>query len=75
MKVDINYCEMCGGIGEAVAVQTELQRYMDITANLVDVSKGRFEVVVNGVVLFSKAKTGRFPRPKEIVNLLRQASK
>lgn len=72
MDVKINYCLMCGGSGEAEAVQAELKRYMDVDAQLVDVSKGRFEVVVENVVIFSKAKEGRFPNPKEIVTLLRK---
>lgn len=72
MDVKINYCLMCGGTGEAEAVQAELERYMGVKAELVDVSKGRFEVVVEGVTIFSKAQEGRFPNPKEIVTLLRK---
>lgn len=72
MKVVINYCDMCGGIGEAKRAQDELKRYMDIDATLVDVSRGKFEVVVSGTVIFSKEKMGRFPEPKELITLLRK---
>ena len=32
---------------------------------------GRFEVTANGQVVYSKAATGRFPEPGEIVKTLR----
>jgi selT/selW/selH-like putative selenoprotein len=35
------------------------------------VGKGRFEVALDGAVIFSKEAEGRFPRPGEIVKLLR----
>jgi hypothetical protein len=38
---------------------------------LEDVGKGRFEVVLDGRTIFSKGELGRFPRPGEIVKLLR----
>jgi selenoprotein W-related protein len=33
---------------------------------------GRFEVTVNGQVVYSKAATGRFPEPAEVLEKLRQ---
>lgn len=32
--------------------------------------KGQFDVVVDGTLLFSKQKTGRFPESKEILDKL-----
>jgi len=32
---------------------------------------GRFEVVVNGSLLYSKIQTGRHPRPGEVLELIR----
>ena len=71
MKIVINYCKMCGGQGEADAVAAEIKQYFDLDAELVDVSKGRFEVIVEGRTIFSKAQTGRFPLKGEIAKLLR----
>lgn len=49
---------------------------MGITAKLVDVGRGQFEVVLDtGTVIFSKAAQGRFPEPKELVKLLREQNK
>jgi len=33
---------------------------------------GRFEVTANGEVVFSKAASGRFPEPAEVLEKLRQ---
>ena len=33
---------------------------------------GRFEVTVNGQVVYSKAATGRFPEPAEVLEKLQQ---
>ncbi len=71
MKVVINYCEMCGGRGEADAVAAEIKQYFGVDAEIVDVSKGRFEVVVEGRTVFAKSQTGRFPKKGEIAKLLR----
>lgn len=71
MKVVINYCDMCGGRGEADAAAKEIKQYFGLDAEIVDVSKGRFEVVVEGRTVFSKAQTGRFPKKGEIAKLMR----
>lgn len=71
MNVRIQYCEMCGGRGTAQAAADELKKYLGIDAVLEDVGKGRFEVLVEGRTLYSKAKTGQFPKPFELVKLLR----
>jgi selT/selW/selH-like putative selenoprotein len=33
---------------------------------------GRFEVTANGQVVYSKAATGRFPEPAEVLETLQQ---
>jgi selenoprotein W-related protein len=38
---------------------------------LVPSDGGRFEVVANGSLLYSKVKTGRHPRPGEVMELVR----
>ena len=51
----------------------ELQRYFDdekVDVQLVEGDKGIFDVVVDGDLLFSKFKTGEFPRYREIPKLI-----
>jgi selT/selW/selH-like putative selenoprotein len=71
VNVKILFCEMCGGRGTAQAAADELKKYMGIDAVLEDVGKGRFEVVVEGRTVYSKASSGQFPKPMELVKLLR----
>jgi selenoprotein W-related protein len=42
---------------------------------LVPSSGGRYEISVNGQLLFSKLKTGRFPEPGEVIGLVQNLSK
>ena len=39
--------------------------------DLIPSSKGRFEVVVDGTLIFSKSELGRHAEPGEVVGLLR----
>jgi selT/selW/selH-like putative selenoprotein len=39
------------------------------TVELQSGSKGRFEVTLDGELIFSKAKSGRFPKPDEVIAL------
>jgi selT/selW/selH-like putative selenoprotein len=71
MDIKILYCEMCGGRGQADETAAEITKRFGVTPIIEDVSKGRFEVTLDGRTIFSKAELGRFPRPGEIVNLLR----
>jgi hypothetical protein len=52
-------------------VSEEIGKRFGVTPVLEDVGKGRFEVALDGNVIFSKDALGRFPRPGEVVNLLR----
>ena len=72
MKLVIQYCELCGGRGQAVDVAAEVKKYLQVDSDLVDVGKGKLDVLCEGEVIFSKDKEGRFPRPGEIVRLLRE---
>jgi selenoprotein W-related protein len=42
---------------------------------LVPSTGGRYEISVNGQLLFSKLKTGRFPEPGEVIGLVQNLSK
>lgn len=71
MNIEIRYCLMCGGEGEALRVAAELKSRMGLDSTLVDVSKGRFDVAVDNEVIFSKHIIGRFPLAGEIVKIMR----
>jgi hypothetical protein len=55
----------------AERVSADLVSKMGVNPVLTDVGRGRFEVVVEGRTIFSKAELGRFPHHGEIVRLLR----
>ena len=44
-----------------------MQKERGIQATLIKGMGGVFEVVLDGRLIFSKKKTGRFPDPKEIL--------
>jgi len=72
MKITIKFCLMCGGETHARQVAEEIEKYMGIKPELVDVGKGRFEVFVEEEEVWSKREEGRFPQAREIVRLLRK---
>jgi selT/selW/selH-like putative selenoprotein len=39
------------------------------SVDLVSGSKGRFEIILDGELVFSKKATGRFPKPGEVAGL------
>lgn len=71
MDIRILYCGMCGGRDCADRASAEISKRFGVMPVLEDVGKGRFEVVLDGRTIFSKGELGRFPRPGEIVKLLR----
>ena len=48
-----------------------LKKDLDATTELIPGSGGVFDVALDGKVIYSKFKTGRFPEPEEIIRLLR----
>jgi len=51
--------------GELLGAWAPIMRSVDLKS----ASKGRFEVTLDGVLLFSKLETGRFPHPGEVAGL------
>ena len=45
------------------------------SVTLVPSSGGRFEISVNGQLIYSKLQTGRHPEPDEVKGLVRKLSK
>jgi len=50
----------------------ELKQHLDVEAILIPGSGGIFEVTVDGKIVFSKKKVGRFPEEGEVIGLLPQ---
>jgi selT/selW/selH-like putative selenoprotein len=50
----------------------ELQKAYGVKANIIPGSKGIFDVIVDGKLVFSKYETGRFPQQGEVPDKLRQ---
>lgn len=76
-SVEIEFCVPCDLRAEAVAATRELLEtwvHEIQELRLVPASGGRFEVSVDGVLLFSKAKTGRTPEPGELARLFSEVA-
>ena len=51
----------------------ELKQDLALEAELIEGSKGIFDIRVDGTLVFSKYETKRFPDPGEVSRLLRSA--
>jgi selT/selW/selH-like putative selenoprotein len=52
-------------------VAAELERSLGVKSKLIKGSGGIFDVVVDGVRVFSKHESDRFPNPGEVTDLIR----
>jgi len=50
----------------------EIKKTLNVNTKLIPGSKGNFDVVADGRLLFSRSETGRFPEPGEITAKLKQ---
>jgi hypothetical protein len=70
----IRYCEMCGGAGQAKEIAAQIKKYLGIEPELVDVGRGRLEVVVDDEIIWEK-KGAKDWHPKDIVRLIKHRFK
>ncbi len=73
-KLEIEYCTQCNWMLRATWMAQELLTTFasDISVmSLVPSTGGIFEVRLNGSVIFSRKKEGRFPESKELKQLIR----
>lgn len=66
MKIDIHYCTEWNYEPNAVSLADELHKVLGVEAKLVPGRNGIFDVIVDGELVFSKFKSGRFPEPGEV---------
>jgi selT/selW/selH-like putative selenoprotein len=73
MKIEITYCAECAESDQAVDLARRLLARHDEsieTLTIVPGGFGVFDVAVDGRLVFSKDKAGRFPSLEEIEKLL-----
>ena len=73
MKVSIEYCSSWNYQPKAASLAEQLKDVFEVEAKLVSSKGGCFEVVVDGDLVFSKLKEGRFPEPDEVVSLMKKS--
>lgn len=49
----------------------EIRNALGVKAELIQSDGGVFDVTVDGTLVYSKSKTGRFPDPGEVVGLIK----
>lgn len=72
--VEIEYCTQCRWLLRAAWLAQELLTTFESDLKAVSLMPGTggiFEVRLNGAVLFSRKKEGRFPESKELKQLIR----
>ena len=68
--IEIHHCTTCGFKTHATKLAAEIKKELGYDSALVVGKVGSFDVFVNGTLLYSKKKTGRFPNPGEVVQLI-----
>ena len=70
ISIEIHHCTTCGFRAKASMLADKINKELGLTAQLISGEIGSFDVYMNGNLLFSKAKVGRFPNPDEIVQMI-----
>ena len=71
MQIKIHYCSMWNYKPKAAGLAAELKNDIGVKAELIAGSSGVFDVIVDGKTVYSKRKSGRFPEPGEVSELLK----
>ena len=72
MKIEIHYCIQWNYKPDAASLADELKKSLSVDADLVPGKGGIFDVLVDGDLVYSKAKTGRFPEPGEVTRKIQK---
>ena len=72
MKLAIKYCTSWGYLARAAGLADAVSSKFgnDVDVELVPSSGGVFEISLDGKLLYSKQKTGRFPDQKEVEEIM-----
>ena len=74
-NITILYCTSWGYYARAASLAAELKDATGVDAELKLGEDGDLEVIIDGVKIFSKKDTGRFPAENEVATLLREKNK
>ena len=69
-EVEIVYCVPCGLLPQAEKLKNDLKKNIGADVKLKEGDKGVFDVFVDGKLVFSRHKEGRFPASNEIIKMV-----
>ena len=72
MKIEIHYCTDWNYEPNAASLAEELRKNHGVEVKLVPGRNGIFDVLVDGEMVFSKYKAGRFPNYDEVASKLKK---
>ena len=70
MKASITYCSLWNYKPQAARLAAKMKQALGIEPALIPEGGGKFEVVVEGELVYSKMKTGSFPDMDQLINEL-----
>ena len=72
MKISIEYCVMWNYFPKAASLADAITNNIeDVTINFIKSSGGVFEIMKDGKLIHSKARTGNFPLEEDIIKKLK----
>ena len=72
MEIKINYCSVWNYEPRAAGLAEKIRDELGITAQVIPGSKGVYDIVVDGNLIYSKYQTKQFPDNDEIIKLIKQ---
>ena len=69
MNISIEYCAVWNYYPKAASLADQIKQKYNVESELIASGGGVFEVRKNGILIFSKRSTGRFPTHEEIFQL------
>ena len=70
MEIKIRYCLVWNYRPHAARLADELRNALKVEAKLMPGWIGTYDVIVDGKLVFSKSKVGRFPAPGEVISIV-----
>ena len=68
--VKIEFCGVCAGFKKEAETLAQYLKEQGIEVELIEAGRGRFNVYVDGKLVFSIKKCKRYPKAKEIMQLI-----
>ena len=71
VEIKIRYCLVWNYRPHAARLADELRNTLNVEAKLMPWWIGTYDVIVDGKLVFSKSKFGRFPAPGEVTGMVK----